>query len=226
MSLGTYGGLKASVAAWLARSDLTSIIPDLIEGGLQRVNNELLLHGGLPDQEQVATASTVAGNEGLAVPTDFGSLRWIRLDNSSAVAVTPLVSRDYSSLVSSYGVNQGQPQAFATVSGQFLFRPIPDGVYTVRICYNKRYASFSADADTNYLLTAGGNLLLFAALTEAIMYLGDDMRVKGFISGYQAAMTGLRTAARKERHEMTPVQFDPVILFGSTPRTASIEQDG
>lgn len=226
MSLGTYGGLKASVATWLARSDLTAMIPDFIEGGLQRVNNELLLRGGIPDQEQVATASTVAGDEALAVPTDFGSLRWIRLDDSSAVAATPLGSRDYSGLVNSYGVTQGTPQAFATVAGQFMFRPIPDAVYTVRICYNKRYASFSADADTNYLLTAGGNLLLFAALTEAIMYLGDDPRVQNFIAGYQAAMTGLRTAARKARHEIPPVQFDPVILFGSTPRTASIEQDG
>lgn len=224
MSIGTYGGLKTSVANWLARSDLTSIIPDFIEGGLQRVNNELLLHGALPDQEQVATASTTAGDEALALPSQFGSMRWIRLDNSSAVAATPLGSRDYSALISSYNVTEGTPQAFAIVAGQIMFRPIPDAVYTVRINYNKRYASFSADADTNYLLTAGGNLLLFAALTEAAGYMGADP--SNYIAGYRAAMVGLRTAARKERHSITPVQFDPVILFGSTNRTASIEQDG
>jgi hypothetical protein len=70
------------------------------------------------------------------------------------------------------GDASGQPEKYAIMAGEIFFRPIPDAAYTVTINYQKRYSPFSSDADTNYLLTSGSNVLLYAALLEAEAYLG------------------------------------------------------
>lgn len=222
MSITTYAGLKTAVASRLARSDLTSVIPEFIEAGLQRINNELLLRGGLPDQEQVATAATVANQETLALPATMAMLRWIRVDSSTSSEADPLEQKDYTDLVERWGTTTGCPQEFAIEDQSFYLRPIPDAIYTVRICYVERYASLSGDSDTNFLLTNGGNVLLFAACAEAFFHIGDDARAERAMVGYSMAMEGMRIAARRLRRSRPTTQIVDPALVGR--QRSNIEQ--
>ncbi len=217
MSISNYGELKTAVANWMRRSDLTDRIPEFIASGLQRVNNDLLLRNGIPDQEQVAIATTVADQLSLAWPSDFSALRWIKRDYSTVADALPLRSMGYDEMVETYGSTTGAPEAYTSQDASFYFGPIPDAAYVIRIGYIKRYAAFSADVDTNYLLTNGSNILLWAALMEANVYMGDDARTSSlFVPAYQGALEGLRLMARRSRHARPQMQMVDAALLGST----------
>lgn len=206
MSIANYGDLKTAVANWTARADLTDRIPEFIASALQRINNDLMLLGGIPDQEQVATTTTVANQESYALPDDFASMRWIRRDYSTSADVRPLEQRAYSDIVERYGTVTGAPEAFDIVDASFYLGPIPDGVYTLRLAYIKRYTAFSADADTNYLLTSGNNIVLWASLIEAFAFIADPQRMQDSLAGYRESLNGLRLAARRARNSGAPLQ--------------------
>jgi hypothetical protein len=201
VSIANYGELKTAAANWLSRADLTSRIPEFIEGGLQRINNELIANGGLADQEQVAFASTVANQESLEEPIRYGNLRSVWISDR------PLEPRSYHSLLELHGNVTGEPEKYAYMDGAFYFRPIPNAVYTVRINYNRRYASFTADGNTNYLLTSGGNVLLYATLLEATPFVQDDKRVEMWAAAYKEAMRLLVDADHRARYGHFPPEL-------------------
>lgn len=218
MSISNYGELKTAVANWMRRSDLTDRIPEFIASGLQRTNNDLLLRNGIPDQEQVSIATTVANQPSLVWPSDFGALRWIKRDYSDSADTIPLRPMGYDEIVETYGTDTGAPEAYTAQDASFYFGPIPDGAYTIRVGYIKRYATFTADVDTNYLLQNGSNILLWATLMEANVFMGDDGRAATlFVPAYQGALEGLRLMARRARHARPQMQMvDAAILDLST----------
>ena len=67
MSYTTYTALKASVAAYLARTDLTDQIPDFITFAENRLRRELRIRQML----KTVTATTTAADGTVGLPTDF-----------------------------------------------------------------------------------------------------------------------------------------------------------
>jgi hypothetical protein len=71
MAIATYADLQTSIENFLARTDLTAQIPDFIKLAEARMSRELETRS----QEKRATASTVAGNEYIALPVDMREVR-------------------------------------------------------------------------------------------------------------------------------------------------------
>lgn len=216
--MANYGTLKAQVATWLNRGDLTSNIPTYISAGLARVNLELQIAGGIVDQQQVAYANTTAGQDSLAVPNDYQALRYIKVTDSSAVADV-LETVIYDQLIDTYGdQSTGVPEQVAIFDGAFIFRPIPDGAYRVQIGYIKKYADFANDSDTNWLLNNAGNLLLYAACLEAAPQLNDDPRMSTWVSTYQRSMQLLIDANRRSQRGPKPAgaRMEPYLIGRSS----------
>jgi hypothetical protein len=67
MSFATYSDLKTSIAGYLARSDLTSQIPDFITFAENRLRRELRIRQMLKS----VTTSTVSGDSTVELPADF-----------------------------------------------------------------------------------------------------------------------------------------------------------
>ena len=67
MAIASYADLKTSIANFLARSDLTAQIPDFIQLAEARINRELETR----EQEKRSTATLVAGDEYISLPTDM-----------------------------------------------------------------------------------------------------------------------------------------------------------
>jgi hypothetical protein len=212
MSVANYGELKTAIANWTARSDLTDRIPEFIDSGLQRINNDLMLRGGIPDQEQIATAVTVKDQESYSLPTNFRTMRWLKRDYSSASDLLTLESRSYADIVNRYGTQTGAPECFCVMDGSFYLGPIPDAVYTLRLNYIKKYLALSADADTNYLFTDGNNILLWASLIEAFAFTADMQRSQDAVVAYRESLESLRLVARKLRQPRVPLQSDVLLL--------------
>ena len=67
MALATYSDLKTAVANYLARSDLTAVIPDFVRLAETRLRRELRIRQML----QVVTTSTVSGDSTVALPANL-----------------------------------------------------------------------------------------------------------------------------------------------------------
>ena len=124
MSLTTYDGLKLSVADWLNREDLTSVIPDFIELAENRIFHELRA----PINEK--TADLTLGEDGYAsVPSDYLEVKdlfW-NYNPLSRVSLTQLHS-----YIDRSGV---APEVFAREQSKFLVYPNPTH-NTVNMDYN------------------------------------------------------------------------------------------
>ena len=79
MGLSTYSEIKTSVANYLNRDDLTSVIPDFISLTENRLDRELRVRINLVRAETTTTASTAFYN----LPSDLIELRNITYETSS-----------------------------------------------------------------------------------------------------------------------------------------------
>lgn len=208
-----YGALKTDIGIALARADLTARIPDYVAGALARINGELAAEGGIVDQEQLAYAATVPGSESLELPSDFDRLEFIKIGTDALEA-----AQGYDELLDEYGDERGQPKKYALFASALCFRPIPDAVYEVRIGYLKRYPMLAGDADTNWLLAQGGNLLLYAACLEATPQLGDDQRIVTWGGAYKGSLRLILDANARAKRAPRPaeVRLDAALLAMGT----------
>ena len=83
MAISNYTELKTAVANWLDRDDLTDRIPEFIALAESRFNRLLRIRA----MESKQTASTVAGQQNLALPARFIQMRNLQINTSP---VTPM----------------------------------------------------------------------------------------------------------------------------------------
>lgn len=188
MSLKTYAGLKTSIAAWLKRSDLTTIIPDLVVLAEARIARDLRLRRQIVSANLTLTASV----QGVDLPLD-----WLEFENVTLNGDPPrqLTYVNIEHLDSKYPSTwTGMPAVYTLEGNQILFGPTPDKAYTAGVFYYGKFAALSADTDTNWLLTNHPSIYLFAALAEAEPYLVNDNRAVMWEAKYSKDMNELQTA--------------------------------
>lgn len=188
MALATYTDLQAAVASWLARSDLTTPIPDFIALCEAKLNRLLRCR----QQEQRSTATAT---EYMELPTGFLELRNIQL-NTSPKTVLEMVSPDEIDL--DYSTVTGKPLVYCLLANQIQLGPAPDSTYTVEIDYYEVIPPLASNS-TNWLLTAAPDIYLYGSLLEASIYMIDDPRVPGWNAAYTQVLQQLQSADRRAR---------------------------
>ncbi len=81
MALTTYTELKASVADWLNRTDLTNVIPDFISLA------EAQIERTLRTRQMIVRATASIDTEYSAVPADFLETKSIKLNTNPVTAL-------------------------------------------------------------------------------------------------------------------------------------------
>lgn len=188
MALSTYTELQASLANWLHRTDLTSVIPDLIVLAEGRIARDLRLRS----QVVGTTLSTVANQRTVAFPAD-----WLEFENVTLVGDpdSPLNYVNVQYLDSKFPSNDatGKPQVYSIEGQNLLLGPTPDAVYSISSLYYQRWPAL-ASTPTNWLLTYHPSLYLFAALAEAAPFLQDDPRAALWEGKYASDVVKLQTS--------------------------------
>ena len=188
MALATYTDLQAAVASWLARSDLTTPIPDFIALCEAKLNRLLRCR----QQEQRSTATAT---EYMELPTGFLELRNIQLNTTPKTALE-LVSPD--EIDRDYSTATGKPLVYCLLANQIQLGPAPDSTYTVEIDYFEVIPPLASNS-TNWLLTAAPDIYLYGSLLEAAAYLQDDPRVPAWNAAYTQVLQQLQSADRRAR---------------------------
>ena len=201
MSLSTYSDLQTSIANYLARSDLTSQIPDFITFAENRLRRELRIRQMLKS----VTTSSVSGDATVEVPSDFLEIRdFVVMTNP----ITPLSYSSPSSLSNDPRTSQvGVPKSYTILANEFQLTPAPDGVYTLKLLYYAAPAYLSSMNTTNTFLTTAPDALLYASLIEAEPYLMNDARINTWGTMYDRAISSLTRSDESTQYSGVPLSI-------------------
>lgn len=199
MSFATYSDLKTSIAGYLARSDLTSQIPDFITFAENRLRRELRIRQMLKS----VTTPTVSGDSTVELPADFLEIRdFVALTNP----IQPLSYSSPSALSNDPRASEvGVPKSYTILANEFLLSPPPDGVYTLRMLYFAAPAYLSSTNASNVFLNVAPDALLYASLIEAEPYLMNDARINTWGTMYDRAIASLAKSDEQGQYSGVPL---------------------
>ena len=215
MALSNYGELKAEIAEYLARSDLTGSIPTFVTLCEARINYGSgepgdALHTPplrIRQMQQVDESLTLSAGTA-ALPTGFLEMRSAYIDQPTDTQLDYIpedqLRRKYDSSAS------GVPRLYSIEGTNLLVWPAPDDTYTAKITYWKAFDAFSSDSDTNWLLTNAPGVYLYGALIESAPYLNDPKRLQEWFSLFKGAIGGLTASDARSRHPAASLQAIPI----------------
>lgn len=93
----------------------------------------------------------------------------------------------------------GPPQMYTIEGPHIIFGPLMDSTYFGKFLYFRMFPALSADADTNWILTNAPGIYLFAALTEAHIFLQNQTSALAFAAMYQERMDSHNEVFKQSR---------------------------
>jgi len=197
---GTYTGLKASVADWLNRQDLTSQIPDFITLGEAMNNRELRT-------VQMEVLSTGSSPDGLvAVPDDWLETRTLRLDSPSAgQQILEYVGEEEWDNLEAAGLT-GTTRYYTILNGAFQVWPLPTSAITYDLRYYAKIPALSNSNATNWLLTKSPDLYLYSSLLGATVFLKDDDRLPVWAGARNAIIEAMKLESERAKRSTTRIR--------------------
>jgi hypothetical protein len=199
MSYASYSDLQTAIAGYLARSDLTSQIPDFIRLCEVRLRRDLRIRQMLKS----VTTATTASDETVELPSDFLEAR------DFVVVGNPVQPLNYLSPSlfnrNARAAEAGKPIDYTILANDFQLAPIPDGAYTVKLLY---YAAptFLSDSNTsNAFLANCPDLLLYGSLIEAEPYLMNDPRLTTWVTMFNRGLSSLTTSDQQGQYSGVPL---------------------
>ena len=193
MSIGNYAELQAAVANFMARSDLTSQIPDFITMAESRMSRELETR----EQEKRSQATLTAGDEYILLPNDFREVREVKINASPTRVLTYYSPSALDSMYSSNG--QGMPEGYSIVGLEMKMRPIPDSAYTSEIVYIGSLPSISPTT-TPTLFIRSPDLYLYGALSEGYAYLLDEARAAQYDQKFTRILEEIKVDEQRSQY--------------------------
>jgi len=194
MAISNYGELKTAVKNWMDRDDLTASIPEFIALAEARFNRVLRIRA----MESKQTASTVAGQQNLALPTNYIQMRNVQMNTSPVTPMQYVTPEIFDRLYG--GSVTGTPKFYTIIANELQLGPTPDTVQTIEMLFYKKFDSLSADGDTNWVLTNAPDVYLYGALLEAEPFIMNDSRVQLWATAFQTAIGDIQEQDNKDRH--------------------------
>lgn len=198
MAFDTYTGLKATVASFLGRSDVSAQIPDFIRLAELTIQQRLRLLGF----EAVLSSTLAAGSELLPLPAGCLEPVMLRIDTTPPLVVLRVSPTE---LARRQREASGVPQAMVQQGTSLRLAPVPDAAYAYTLTYQPRITPLSDDAQTSWLTDNAANVLLFGALAEAQPFIFNDERVALWNAKFERAIEDLRLQDWRARSGGGPI---------------------
>ena len=194
-----YTTLQATIASYLARTDLTVQIPEFIRLAEDRLLRDLRIRQMI----KVATAPTVADDATVSLPSDFVAMKDLHLQGNPPQTIKFLSTSNF--FRNARTAQSGLPSRYTLLGAEFQFAPIPDSVYTLQMVYFYQPEYLSDTNSSNLWLAETPDLLLYAALGEAEPYLMNDERLNTWASMYDRGVTALRKSDDESEYPAQPL---------------------
>ena len=180
MALDSYTALQASVANWLDRSDLTSVVPDLI------LLAEKSLNRTLRTRRMIQRSNATVDSEYSSLPSTFLQMKAISVQGSFT---TPLVYKTAQQIDAQAEQYQtaAKPQFYTIIEDYFQVQPVPDKAYTVEMIWYEEIPSLASNS-SNHVLAHSPDLYLYGSLVAAQPFLNEDERLPTWQGLYNQAL--------------------------------------
>lgn len=193
MAISTYTDLKTSIASWLNRDDLTSVIPDFISLAEAGINRDLRHY------KMIERADATLDSRYVQMPADW--METVRFSITSGDTYRlELVSRDdmleYREKTAD---TSGRPRFYANIGDTIEVFPTPDADYTMQLQYYAKTPALSDSNASNWLLLDAPDVYLYGTLIQSAPYLQDDARTQTWAALYAAALQSLQKASDDTR---------------------------
>ncbi len=197
MAISTYAELKTSIANWAARDDDTSRIPEFISLTEDRIALKLRIRA------METTVDLTISSQTIALPTGFVAQRRLYLDNDrSRLEFYP--PEDF--WIRNATSETGMPKLYTVEGDNVVVAPTPDGSYTGKLLYFKKFTALSNDDDTNWILTNARGLYLFGALLELSMFHEDEVGAIKWAIRFDNLIEEVESSNRKDRYPAGSLQ--------------------
>lgn len=202
----TFSELKAEIATWMIRTDLTDVIPTFIRFAEDRFNRTLRV----PEMEADVTSTVEAGS--VTLPTDFLHARSLYLNTDPKVVLQQLSMTAFRNAHSDAAT--GQPRHFTLQSGnELVLGPTPDAEYEVVLNYYQKVPALSDGNTDNWLLLAHPDLYLAGALSEGFAYVRDTEALALWEARAAARLRELEMLGQRKQHSAQPQRIrSPVVV--------------
>jgi hypothetical protein len=201
MAFTNYTSFVSTVESYLARTDLTSVIPDFIQMAQLRMSRDLRT------EAMLKVATTSPSDNKVAFPTDFLELREMHFEGN------PPIILEYQSPDLFFRNGQtslsGRSHYFTMLGTEFQFAPSQNSSYTIQILYYAQPTFISSTTATNLYLTYYPDALLYATLAEAEPYLINDARIATWSALYDRAIANIKTSDLGQTYAYTTLSVTP-----------------
>jgi len=191
MAISTYSELKASIANFLNRDDLTATIPDFISLAESSINNEIR-HWRMETRAETTIDSQFTG-----IPSDWLATIRFHLETDGTTDLRYLSRAEIQAMRANRDDSTGIPRFYGHSAGQFEVMPTPDGPYSSILNYYAKVPTLSDSATTNWLLTHYPDVYLYGALLHSAPYLKEDQRAQTWAALYTSAVERVNDASSK-----------------------------
>ena len=190
MALTNYNDLKASIADFLNRDDLTAVIPDFITLAEGQLNKELR-HWRMQDR-----VVSIVDSQYTALPNNF--LEPVRMVKTSGeFQILELVGAlEISKLRQDANDNVGVPRVYTILDQAFEVFPSPDGDHTLELTYYEEIPDLATNS-TNWLMTYYPSAYLYGSLLHSAPYLSEGNRIAEWSALYQKAINDINAESER-----------------------------
>jgi hypothetical protein len=190
--------LKSTIADYLNRADLTSVIPTFITLAEAKFNRELRL------RDMLTRAEATSNNEYVALPSDFLEAYILELNMENIAAQQPLAfvgPNEAKSLKANKIINK--VRYFTLIDGAFELLPAPTSNVDLLLTYYAKIPALSDSQTTNWLMTKSPDLYLYSSVLEATPYLKNDERLQIWAAARQQVMDAMNIESERSMRQTT-----------------------
>ena len=201
MAFTTYTTFVSTVESYLARTDLTTVIPDFVQMAQLRMSRDLRT------EAMLKVATTTPTDSKVAFPTDFLELREMHFQGNPPIILEfqspDLFFRNGQTSLS------GRSHYFTMLGTEFQFAPSQNSDYTIQILYYAQPTFISSTTSSNLYLAYYPDALLYATLAEAEPYLMNDPRVATWSALYDRAIANIKKSDLGQTYAYTTLNVTP-----------------
>jgi hypothetical protein len=183
MSLEDFDGLKASVADFLSRTDLTAVIPTFITLGETQIRRRFAKaeQQGQPIPRKLVVRDDLtltSGVEYADLPERFIAARSLTVPGDPVTEILYLSPETFAAAQAQLEFETGADPKYYTIIGeQIRLYPIPAQTFTADFVFLQMPEVLSSTVSTNWILADHPDLYLYAALVQSAPYLENDNRL-------------------------------------------------
>ena len=200
MAITNYGELKAAIANWLDRSDLTDKIPDFIQLAEDMIFRELRCPGneqtvvypasesGIYEPPAGVDPARFANQVKIEIPNDFLEVKLLLYGDVPLTRISDQRFTAMNSRVITGKMPAGVPREFGRIKGDYYFLPPAVENKDVLLYYWESQGPLVNDLDSTRTLAYASGLYLYGALMQAQAYLIGDERIPVWAGQYREIM--------------------------------------